>query len=61
MLYGFAITTNKGTEYGVVSAESNAAAKALLESTYDGFEVEVIDAEDVVCSQYSGVMIGTAL
>lgn len=61
MLYGFAITTDNGTEYGVVSAESNAVAKALLESTYDGFEVEVIDAEDVVCSQYSGIMIGTAL
>jgi len=60
MLYGFAITTDNGTEYGVVSAESNAAAKALLESTYDGFEVEVIDSEDVVCSQYSGIMLGVS-
>ncbi|WP_374335448.1 hypothetical protein [Methyloversatilis sp.] len=61
MLYGFAITTDNGTEYGVIHAESKETATEALEGIYDGFEVEVIDAEDVVCSQYSGIMIGTAL
>lgn len=60
MLYGFAITTNKGTEYGVVSAEDEDSALFNLKDFAGFYEVELIDAESVVCSQYSGIMLGAS-
>lgn len=60
-LYGFAVTTDHGTEYGIVSAESDDSALGIVTSSFDDFgNIEIIDAEDVVCFQYSGIMLGTS-
>lgn len=61
MLYGFAITTDNGTEYGLVSAEDEDTALGICRTSFDDFrEIEMIDAEEVVCIQYSGIMLGTS-
>lgn len=60
MLFGFAIETPNGTEFGLVSAEDDTDAHNFLHDTWPDASFELMDAEDIVCEQYNGLALMTA-